>query len=128
MLVRLAAVAAVLAAVVILALLIFSGSGAYEARVVFQNAGQLVKGNQVTVSGRPVGTVKDIRLTDEGHAEILLELKRFTPLHQGTTATSAPTASTRTSVAPRSPGSGRRVLPCLTPFREAPAPPRRGTA
>ena len=87
MLARVAVTAVVIAAIVIIALLIFSGSGGYEARAVFLNAGQLVKGNQVEVSGRSVGVVKDILLTEDGQAEIVMELNRFAPLHEGTTAT-----------------------------------------
>ena len=87
MLARVAATVAVIAAVVILAILIFSGGDSYETRAVFQNAGQLVKGNQVEVSGQSIGSITDIRLTDNGHAEIVMELNKFTPLHQGTTAT-----------------------------------------
>jgi phospholipid/cholesterol/gamma-HCH transport system substrate-binding protein len=87
LLARIAAVVAVVAAVALLAFLLFGGGGAYEAKAVFQNAGQLVKGNQVLVGGQPMGTVTDIRLTDEGHAQITMELKEFHPLHEGTTAT-----------------------------------------
>ena len=86
MLARVAAVVAVIAAIVILALLLFGGDKPYEFRAVFQNAGQLVKGNQVTVSGQQVGTVKDISLTDDGQAEIVMTLEKFAPLHEGTTA------------------------------------------
>jgi phospholipid/cholesterol/gamma-HCH transport system substrate-binding protein len=54
--------------------------------VQFENAGQLVKGNQVMVGGRPIGTVKDIRLTDDGMAEIEIAIEELKPLHEGTTA------------------------------------------
>jgi phospholipid/cholesterol/gamma-HCH transport system substrate-binding protein len=84
---RVAAAAAVLVAVVLLAVLIFGGGNGYEVRAVFQNAGQLVKGNQVAVSGQSIGAITDIRLTDNGHAEIVMELNKFTPLHAGTSAT-----------------------------------------
>jgi phospholipid/cholesterol/gamma-HCH transport system substrate-binding protein len=72
--------------IALLAILLFSGGDDYKVRVIFQNAGQLVKGNQVTVSGQQIGSVSDIRLTDDGHAEIELALKKFTPLHEGTSA------------------------------------------
>src|SRR3954447_24065267 len=87
MLRRAAAVVAVLVAIVVLAILLFGGGKSYEAKAIFQNAGQLVKGNQVEVSGQPVGTISDIRLTDDGHAEVVMSLDKFTPLHAGTTAT-----------------------------------------
>jgi phospholipid/cholesterol/gamma-HCH transport system substrate-binding protein len=86
MLGRAAAVAAVLIAVVVLAILLFGGGKSYEAKAIFQNAGQLVKGNQVEVSGQPIGTITDIRLTDDGLAEVVMSLDKFTPLHAGTTA------------------------------------------
>jgi phospholipid/cholesterol/gamma-HCH transport system substrate-binding protein len=40
----------------------------------------------VTVSGQQVGSVSDILLTDNGQAEIVLSLKKFAPLHVGTSA------------------------------------------
>ena len=49
-------------------LLFRGGGGGYEVTATFQNAGQLVKGNQVEVGGRPIGTITDIELTDDGRA------------------------------------------------------------
>jgi phospholipid/cholesterol/gamma-HCH transport system substrate-binding protein len=86
MLGRAAAAVAVLIAVVVLAILLFGGGKSYEAKAIFQNAGQLVKGNQVEVSGQPIGTITDIRLTADGQAEVVMSLDKFTPLHEGTTA------------------------------------------
>jgi phospholipid/cholesterol/gamma-HCH transport system substrate-binding protein len=54
--------------------------------VQFQNAGQLVKGNQVQVGGRPIGSVTKISLTKDGLAEIEIKLDQLKPLHRGTTA------------------------------------------
>jgi phospholipid/cholesterol/gamma-HCH transport system substrate-binding protein len=84
---RLAAVLAVLAAVVIVAVLLFGGGPDYTVKVQFQNAGQLVKGNQVQVGGRPIGTITSIKLTKDGLAEVEIRLDKLKPLHQGTTAT-----------------------------------------
>jgi phospholipid/cholesterol/gamma-HCH transport system substrate-binding protein len=81
-----AAVAAVLAAVVIVALLLFTGGSDYTVKVQFENAGQLVKGNQVQVGGRPIGTVKNITLTADGQAQIEISIDELKPLHEGTTA------------------------------------------
>lgn len=81
-----AAALAVLAAVAVLVVVFFGRGDSYELRAVFQNAGQLVKGNQVEVSGQPVGTIEDIRLTGDAHAEIVMSLDKFTPVHAGTTA------------------------------------------
>jgi phospholipid/cholesterol/gamma-HCH transport system substrate-binding protein len=86
---RLAAVGAVIAAIVIVAVLLFgSGGDSYTIKAYFINAGQLVKGNQVEISGSPVGTVDDIQLTDDGQAVITLSIQDdYAPLRQGTHAT-----------------------------------------
>jgi phospholipid/cholesterol/gamma-HCH transport system substrate-binding protein len=86
MLGRAVAAAAVVLAVVILAIILFGGGKSYEVKAIFPNAGQLVKGNQVEVSGQAIGTISDIRLTDDGQAEVVMSLNKFTPLHAGTTA------------------------------------------
>jgi phospholipid/cholesterol/gamma-HCH transport system substrate-binding protein len=86
MLARGAAVALVVGAVVIVALLLFTGGSDYKVKVQFENAGQLVKGNQVEVGGRPIGTISGIRLAGDGLAEIEITLDEFAPLHDGTTA------------------------------------------
>jgi phospholipid/cholesterol/gamma-HCH transport system substrate-binding protein len=77
----------VLAAIVVVGLLLFTGGSDYTVKAHFQNAGQLVKGNQVKVGGRPIGTISAIRLTDDGLAEIEMKLDQLKPLHRGTTAT-----------------------------------------
>ena len=75
------------AAVVLVALLMFGGSDKYTVKATFQTAGQLVKGNEVHVGGKPIGEVTDIKLTDEGQAEIEMEVEdEFNPLHDGTRA------------------------------------------
>jgi phospholipid/cholesterol/gamma-HCH transport system substrate-binding protein len=83
---RVAAVVVVLGAIVIVALLLFTGGSDYRIKVQFQNAGQLVKGNQVQVGGRPIGTVTDISLTKEGLAQVEIKISELNPLHEGTTA------------------------------------------
>jgi phospholipid/cholesterol/gamma-HCH transport system substrate-binding protein len=85
---RVAAAAAVgLAAAVATAVLLANGDG-YRVRMLFQNAGQLVKGNQLKVSGAPMGTVEDITLTRDGQAEVLTKVEeQYAPLRQGTKAT-----------------------------------------
>jgi phospholipid/cholesterol/gamma-HCH transport system substrate-binding protein len=86
---RYAALAGLIAAVALVAIVMFGGSGAYTVKARFQNAGQLVKGNQVQVGGRTIGHVTDIALTDSGDAEVTMRLddKDVAPLHQGTSAT-----------------------------------------
>jgi phospholipid/cholesterol/gamma-HCH transport system substrate-binding protein len=77
----------VIAAIAIVAIALFGGANNYKVHVVFQSAGQLVKGNQVRVSGSPVGTITDIQLNDEGQAVVTLKVDdNIAPLHAGTTA------------------------------------------
>jgi phospholipid/cholesterol/gamma-HCH transport system substrate-binding protein len=84
---RLAAVGAVVAAIVVVAVLLFTGGGSYTVKAHFVNAGQLVKGNQVEISGTPVGTVDDINLTPGGQAVVTLSIDDANaPLRQGTRA------------------------------------------
>jgi len=75
--------------VVLVALLLFGGvgGGGYEVTAKFINAGQLVKGNPVQTGGTAIGTVKDIKITDDGQAAIRFELKpEYAPLREGTRA------------------------------------------
>jgi phospholipid/cholesterol/gamma-HCH transport system substrate-binding protein len=85
---RVAAIGAVVAAIVIVSVLLFGGGGGgYEVNAYFLNAGQLVKGNQVEIAGTPVGTVKDIQLTQDGRAVVKLKIKDDSaPLRRGTRA------------------------------------------
>jgi phospholipid/cholesterol/gamma-HCH transport system substrate-binding protein len=77
---------AVFAAIVLVGVLLFAGGGSYTVTAIFPNAGQLVAGNDVDIGGRPVGSVEDISLTDNGHAKIKIRLDEQAPLHRGTTA------------------------------------------
>jgi phospholipid/cholesterol/gamma-HCH transport system substrate-binding protein len=80
--------AGLIAAIALVAIVMFGGSDAYTVTARFQNAGQLVKGNQVEVGGRPVGSVKSIGLADDGMAEVKFQVDGdLAPLHQGTIAT-----------------------------------------
>jgi phospholipid/cholesterol/gamma-HCH transport system substrate-binding protein len=74
-------------AVVVAAWLLLHGGGGTEYRLLFQNAGQLVKDDDVQVGGRRVGSVSDIKLTSDNQAEITINVDSdFAPLHKGTTA------------------------------------------
>ena len=86
--VRALAVAALIAAVVVLALvLVHPGDRSYTVTATFQDAGQLVPGGLVQVAGATVGKVGDIRLSDDGQAEVELRLPHdWGPLHEGTRA------------------------------------------
>src|SRR3954447_24565310 len=82
--VALLALVAVIAAV---AVILLRDGDSPPSRLRFHDAGQLVKDDDVQVGGRRVGSVRDIRLTDDNQAEIEIAVDRdFAPLHDGTTA------------------------------------------
>jgi phospholipid/cholesterol/gamma-HCH transport system substrate-binding protein len=84
---RVAAVAALAVAIVALGVLLLGGGGGTQYRLRFQNAGQLVKGDDVQVGGRRIGSVRKIELTDNNQAEITVRVQKpYAPLHEGTTA------------------------------------------
>src|SRR5215211_279187 len=81
------AVAALALAIVLVAVLLLRGGGTHEYDLVFQNAGQLVKDDDVQVGGRRVGSVRKITLTDDNRALVHIEVREpYAPLHEGTTA------------------------------------------
>jgi phospholipid/cholesterol/gamma-HCH transport system substrate-binding protein len=74
------------AALVVIVLLL-SGGSTHTYKLDFQNAGQIVKGDDVQIGGRRVGNVDKIELTSDNQAEITVSVEDgFAPLHQGTTA------------------------------------------
>jgi phospholipid/cholesterol/gamma-HCH transport system substrate-binding protein len=78
--------AAVIVAVALVVLL--AGGSAYTVHARFVSASQIVKGNAVKVSGVSVGSVGDIRLTDDGLADVQLKITDdgYFPLRRGTRA------------------------------------------
>jgi phospholipid/cholesterol/gamma-HCH transport system substrate-binding protein len=86
---RIAAVLAVAVAVIVVAVLLFSGgSSSYTVKAKFINASQLVKGNLVQVAGVKAGSVKKIEVADDGQAIVTIQIDEdFAPLHEGTRAT-----------------------------------------
>jgi len=83
---RAAAIGSLVAAVVAVAVLMFGGGGGHDYNLLFQTAGQLVKGNQVQIGGKVVGKIKDIELTDNNLAKVKVNVDEpFAPLHEGTT-------------------------------------------
>src|SRR3954466_12567423 len=86
---RVAALGAVIAAVALVAIVLFgSGDNSYTVKATFANGGQLVKGNPVQVGGVPVGSVKDISITDNGQADVDMKIDDdHKPLRVGTQAT-----------------------------------------
>ena len=65
-----AALGALVLAVVVVAVLLLRGDGGTTYTLRFQNAGQLVKDDDVQVGGRRIGSIRKITLTDNNQAEI----------------------------------------------------------
>jgi phospholipid/cholesterol/gamma-HCH transport system substrate-binding protein len=83
---RVVAALLVLLAVAVVAYLLFAGGGSYQVKAVFLDAGQLVNGNQVQAGGVAIGSVEDVEVTDNGQAEVTLQIDEddFKPLRRGT--------------------------------------------
>jgi phospholipid/cholesterol/gamma-HCH transport system substrate-binding protein len=81
---RIAAIAALAAAVILLAIVYLGGDSGHKYTLLFQNAGQLVPDNQVLIGGAPVGSVESIELTDDNLAAINVKVDQ--QLHEGSTA------------------------------------------
>jgi phospholipid/cholesterol/gamma-HCH transport system substrate-binding protein len=86
---RVAAVLALAGAVIVVLLLVLGGGSSYTVTADFENASQLVTGNNVSVAGAPVGSIKKISLSDDGQALVELEISdsAYSPLPEGTHAT-----------------------------------------
>ncbi len=85
---RIVAILAIVAAAVFLVMFVGGGEDEYEVTAEFQNASQLVPGNQVMVGGLAAGSVKDISLGEDGEAVVRFTVDdKFAPLPRGTTAT-----------------------------------------
>src|SRR3954454_3662119 len=85
---RVVAVTAVIVAVAAVAVVLLNSGSDYKIHARFQNASQLVKGDNVQVAGAPIGSVSSIKLTDDGEADITLNITddRYKPLRYGTQA------------------------------------------
>jgi len=82
-----AALGALVLAVAVVAVLLLRGDGGSTYQLRFENAGQLVKDDDVQVGGRRIGSVRKITLTDDNQAEITISVQDgYAPLHEGTTA------------------------------------------
>jgi phospholipid/cholesterol/gamma-HCH transport system substrate-binding protein len=80
------AIGVFLVAVLAVWLLLLRGGG-HEYTLIFENAGQLVKGDNVQIGGRAVGSVKSIALTSNNQAAVKVSVNEpFAPLHEGTQA------------------------------------------
>src|SRR3954467_13654495 len=85
--VRAIALGAMAVALLVVVWLVLFGGGGTRYKLRFENAGQLVKDDDVQVGGRRVGSVGKISLTDDNQAEVEIDVDGdFAPLHQGTTA------------------------------------------
>ncbi len=86
---RVAAIFALIGAVAVVLLLVMGGGSTYTVTAQFVNASQLVTGNNVSVAGVPVGSVKQISLSDSGQALVKMEISdsAYAPLPAGTHAT-----------------------------------------
>ncbi len=71
-----------------LVLVLSGGEDPYQVTGEFENASQLVPGNEVIVGGVAVGSVKTIELGDDGQALVDFTVEdEYAPLKRGTTAT-----------------------------------------
>jgi phospholipid/cholesterol/gamma-HCH transport system substrate-binding protein len=74
-------------ALVIVVVVLLTGGGGHRYQLLFQNAGQLVKDDDVQIGGRRVGAISDIALVSNNEAEISIEVEEgFVPLREGTKA------------------------------------------
>ena len=113
-------VAALVLATVAVARALLGGDGsAYRVKAAFANASLLVRGDQVKTGGVPIGSVTDIRLGEQGQAEVTLEISDddYAPLRQGTQA-----IARQTSLA----GVANRYVDLRLPGQQEPAIPDGG--
>jgi phospholipid/cholesterol/gamma-HCH transport system substrate-binding protein len=81
---RVSSLVALACAATVVTLLVLGGGEGHSYRLLFENAGQLVPGNQVRIGGHVVGGVDSVDLSDDYQAEV--EITVDEPLHEGTTA------------------------------------------
>jgi phospholipid/cholesterol/gamma-HCH transport system substrate-binding protein len=87
MIARIAAVAALAGAVVLVVLILFGGGPGYTVTADFQDAGGLVPGNLVLIGPAQVGSVQSIGLGSNGQAVVKFSVDSgVAPLHTGTVA------------------------------------------
>jgi phospholipid/cholesterol/gamma-HCH transport system substrate-binding protein len=85
---RAAAAVALALAALVAGWLLLGPDDRYVVRGQFRAVSTLVPGNVVKIAGDRVGTITDIDLTDDGLAEVRMELDEdFAPLREGTRAT-----------------------------------------
>jgi phospholipid/cholesterol/gamma-HCH transport system substrate-binding protein len=86
---RVVALGALAIAAIAVVIVLVTTSSTYVLHVPFADAGQLVKGDLVTVAGHQVGSIGAIKLTNNGLADVQLDIddSSITPIHAGTIAT-----------------------------------------
>ena len=86
---RLVALGALAIAVVALMVTLLGGGSQYLIHAQFSDAGQLVRGDLVTIAGHQVGSVGAIKLSDNGLADVELNIhdSSITPIRRDTRAT-----------------------------------------
>lgn len=84
---RLLAAAALVLVVAIVLLLVLGGESGATYQLIFPEASELVRGDEVQVGGTRVGSVTDIELTSNYKARVTIHLdSSLVPLHEGTGA------------------------------------------
>jgi phospholipid/cholesterol/gamma-HCH transport system substrate-binding protein len=87
MIARVASLGALIGALLVVVLVVFTNGSSYTLRADFQDAGGLVSGNVVLIGPVQAGTIDSIGLTSNGEAEVTMSLDgNVAPLHQGTVA------------------------------------------
>jgi phospholipid/cholesterol/gamma-HCH transport system substrate-binding protein len=86
---RVATAGALALAVLAVAYLLLTAGPSYLIHAHFLNAGGLVRGDEVELAGRSVGSVTELGVTPDGQADVTLSVSdgAITPLHAGTRAT-----------------------------------------
>jgi phospholipid/cholesterol/gamma-HCH transport system substrate-binding protein len=117
---RVVAVATVVVAIVVVVVVVLGGGRSYQVHAIFENASQIVSGDQVEVAGNGIGTVSNISLTPNGQANLTLNITNSTyqPLYRGTLATVRAVSLT---------GIANRYIDLRLPGAGAPKIPNGGT-
>jgi phospholipid/cholesterol/gamma-HCH transport system substrate-binding protein len=112
---RIAASAALVVAAVVVAVVLLRSGESHTYHLLFQNAGQLVKDDDVQIGGRRIGSVKDITLTAHNQADIEIAVgDAYAPLREGTQATIRMTSLSGVAnryITLTPPPSGAKALP-----------------